>query len=162
MFQQAIAISRGLVEIDQAERDRQRQDQLRQQAEQEEQKRQQQEEGEKLRDRNFQTTVFAVATGLSVGGIVISASSQVPDPAKNPKLVMPGSPTASFLPHPFILWVVGSIVSALVAAWIAGLVTQYWQKRTEEQEKSPGSSDASISECEANPANFSAQNSYWK
>jgi hypothetical protein len=138
MFQQAIAISRGLVEIDQAERDRQRQDQLRRLEDKEEQKRQQQENREKERDRNFQTTVFAVATGLSVGGIVISASSQVPDPAKNPKLVMPWSPNASASVHPFIVWVVGSIISALVAAWIAGLVTQYWQKRTEEQEKSPG------------------------
>jgi hypothetical protein len=117
LLDNAIATIRGIVEIDQAKHNKR------------------QEDREKKRDRNFQTTVFAVATGLSVGGIVISASSQVPDPAKNPKLVMPGSPTASFLPHPFILWVVGSIVSALVAAWIAGLVTQYWQKRTEEQGK---------------------------
>ncbi len=45
-------------------------------------------------------------------------------------------PTASSSVHPFMLWVVGSIISALVAAWIAGVLTKYWQKRTEEHEKS--------------------------
>ncbi|MDF5731276.1 MAG: hypothetical protein PUP92_25555, partial [Rhizonema sp. PD38] len=82
MFQQAIALSRGLVEIDQAERDRLRQDELRKQQDLEEKKRELQEKREKERDRNFQTTVFAVGAGLSVGGIIISASSQVTD--KNP------------------------------------------------------------------------------
>ena len=125
MFQQAIAASRGLVEIDQAERDRQRLEELRQQEEREEKKRERLEKLEKERDRNFQTTAFAVASGLAVGGIVISASSQVTD--KNP-IHMPWSPSASSSPHPFILWVFGSIVSGLVAARIAWWLTKYWQK----------------------------------
>lgn len=109
MFQQAIALSRGIVEIDQAERD------------------EQQEKLEKERERNFQTTVFAVGAGLSVGGIVISASSQVTD---NNPIRLPFSPTASVSPHPFILWVFGSIISGLVAAWITWYITKYWQKHS--------------------------------
>ncbi len=124
MFEQAISASRGLVEIDQAERDRQRQEDLRQQEEREEKKRELLEKSEKERDRNFQTTAFAVASGLAVGGIVISASSQV---TKENPVRMPGSPTASS-PHPFILWVFGSIVSGLVAAWIAWWIAKRWQK----------------------------------
>ncbi|MBR8833711.1 MAG: hypothetical protein DSM106950_06640 [Stigonema ocellatum SAG 48.90 = DSM 106950] len=125
MFQQAIAVSRGFVEIDQAERDRLRQEQLRRQQEFEENKHKEQEKLEKERDRNFQTTVFAVGAGLSVGGIVVSASSQVTD--KNP-IQIPLSPNASVSPHPFILWVLGSIISALVAASITWYVTKFWQK----------------------------------
>ncbi|GAA6614689.1 hypothetical protein [Scytonema sp. NUACC26] len=111
MFQQAIALCRGLVEIDQAERNKQ------------------QEDIEKERDRNFQTTAFAVGAGLTVGGIVISASSQVTD--KNP-LQIPWSPTASSSPHPFVLWVIGSIVSGLIAAWITWSVTKCWQKHSKD------------------------------
>ncbi|KYC38112.1 hypothetical protein WA1_37820 [Scytonema hofmannii PCC 7110] len=109
MFQQAIALSRGIVELDQAERD------------------DQQEKLEKERERNFQTTVFAVGAGLSVGGIVISASSQV---TKENPIRLPLSPTFSVPPHPFILWVFGSIISGLVAAWITWYVTKYWQKHS--------------------------------
>lgn len=134
MFQQAIAISRGLVEIDQAERDRQRQEQLRQQEANEEQKRQQQEAREKLRDRNFQTTTFAIGSGLAIGGLVISASSQVT--RENP-IRMPWSPKASFSLHPFILWVVASVVSGLIAALVAGLLTQWWHKHTDKKDKNP-------------------------
>jgi hypothetical protein len=130
MFEQAIAISRGLVEIDQAQRDRARQEELRKQEEREERKREKQEEVEKQRDRNFQTTAFAVASGLTVGGIVISASSQV---TKEDPIRIPGSPSASFSPHPFILWVFGSIISGLVAAWIAWWITEYWQKKSEQR-----------------------------
>ncbi|MEC4817347.1 MAG: hypothetical protein SAK29_29355 [Scytonema sp. PMC 1069.18] len=148
MFQQAIAMSRGLVEIDQAERDRLRTEQFRQQQQLEaerdrlrteqfrqqqqleEDKRKEQEKLEKERERNFQTTVFAVGAGLSVGGIVISASSQVTD--KNP-LQMPLSPTASSSPHPFVLWVFGSIVSGLLAALITWYLTKSWQKHRDEK-----------------------------
>ncbi len=129
MFQQAIAASRGLVEIDQAERDRQRQEELRQQEEREEKKRERLEKSEKERDRNFQTTAFAVASGLAVGGIVISASSQV---TKENPIRMPGSPTASS-PHPFILWVLGSIVSGLVAAWLVWWIAKRRQKQSKEK-----------------------------
>jgi hypothetical protein len=126
MFQQAIAISRGLVEIDQAERDRQRQEQLRQQEDKEEQKRQQQEEREKRRDRNFQSITFAIGSGLAVGGLVISASSQITP--ENP-IRMPLSPNASSSLHPFILWVVASLVSGLAAALVAALLTHLWHKQ---------------------------------
>jgi hypothetical protein len=143
MFQQAIALSRGMVEIDQASRDRLRQEELRLQQQREEEKRfqqenlekererqrqeelQRQQQLEKERERNFQTTVFAVGAGLSVGGIVISASSQV---TQNNPIQLPLSPTASVSPHPFILWVFGSIISGLVAAWITWYVTKSWQK----------------------------------
>lgn len=132
MFQQAIALSRGLVEIDQAERDRLRQEELHKQEEEEEKKRQKQENSEKERDRNFQTTVFAVGAGLTVGGIIISASSQVTD--KNP-LQIPLSPTASPYPHPFVLWVFGSIISGLVAALITGYLTKSWQNLSDEKKQ---------------------------
>ncbi|MBO3457350.1 hypothetical protein G7B40_005225 [Aetokthonos hydrillicola Thurmond2011] len=115
MFQQAIAISRGLVEIDQAERDAK------------------QEEVEKQRDRTFQITAYVVASGLAVGGIFASVSSQV---TKENPIQIPGSPKASSLPHPFVLWFFASIISGLVAAWIVWLVTKYWQKKSEQSRKS--------------------------
>ncbi|GAB1543646.1 hypothetical protein NUACC21_63220 [Scytonema sp. NUACC21] len=77
-------------------------------------------------------TKFAVGAGLSVGGIIISASSQVTD--KNP-LQIPFSPTASPSPHPFVLWVVVSIISELVAALITGFLTKSWQKHSDEKKE---------------------------
>ncbi|BAY44488.1 hypothetical protein SAMD00079811_20880 [Scytonema sp. HK-05] len=111
LLDNAIATIRGIVEINQAKRN------------------EQQEERDKERDRDFQITAFAIGAGLSVGGIVISASSQVPSQNNSP-LLLPWSKNASIVPHPFILWVFGSIASGIVAAYLAWQLTKWWQKRT--------------------------------
>jgi hypothetical protein len=110
LLEQAIATIRGIVEIDQAKRN------------------EQQATREKLRDRNFQTTTFAIGSGLAIGGLVISASSQV-TPEK--PMQMPWSPSADFSLHPFVLWVIASILSGLAAALVAWWLTRRWQKYTD-------------------------------
>ncbi|GAB4198375.1 MAG: hypothetical protein Fur006_48030 [Coleofasciculaceae cyanobacterium] len=110
LLEQAIATIRGIVEIDQAKRN------------------EQQAIRENLRDRNFQTTTFAIGSGLAVGGLVISASSQV-TPEK--PMEMPWSSSAAFSLHPFVIWVVVSILSGLAAAIVAWWLTRLWQNYSE-------------------------------
>lgn len=116
LLDRAIASIRGIVEIDRAERDRQ------------------QEDRDKERDRDLQIALAAIGTGISVSGIVASGSTYVVD--SNNKIQMPWSPSASFSPHPFTLWVLFSILLGFVSAGIVLLLRslcRWYSKRTTHQ-----------------------------
>jgi hypothetical protein len=126
LLNQAIASIRGLVEIDQAERDRQRYEQEKQRQKDEQEQRDQYEEAEKERDRRSQTIIFMAGAGITVGGIIASASGQVSP--ENP-VYMPWEEGASSQLHPFVVYSGFSIIASAIAALCAAKIAQWWFQR---------------------------------
>lgn len=126
LLNQAIANIRGLVEIDQAERDRQRYKQDRERYQQEQERYQQEEKLEKERDRRSQTVIFMAGTGITVGGIIASTSAHVS--SKNP-VYFPGQEGASDQPHPFVIYSLVSIGASIIAALLAAMIAEWWFER---------------------------------
>ena len=150
LLETAIESIRGIVEIDQAERDREREEnekkrereQVQRDREREEneklrereqaQRDRKREENEKLRERQLQMSIFAAGSAVTVGGIIASSSGQVP--SKYP-LKSPLDKTATSI-HPFTWFVLGSIVSAFFSGWVAWNLVKSIQKRSENRIKS--------------------------
>ncbi|NEO29843.1 MAG: hypothetical protein F6K36_05210 [Symploca sp. SIO3C6] len=107
LLEKAINSIRGIVAIDQAERDRKREDR------------------EKESDRQLQLTIFAASAGVTVGGIVASSSGQITEqnPIKWNVIKFHDHPI-----HPFTVLVFFSIVAGLVAGGIAWWLTKQWHK----------------------------------
>ncbi|NET03985.1 MAG: hypothetical protein F6K16_04480 [Symploca sp. SIO2B6] len=107
LLEKAINSIRGIVAIDQAERDRKREDR------------------EKESDRQLQVTIFAASAGVTVGGIVASSSGQITEqnPIKWNVIKFHDHPI-----HPFTVLVFFSIVAGLVAGGIAWWLTKQWHK----------------------------------
>jgi len=116
---------RGLVEIEQAKSDRQRQQTL-----------QENEEKEKERDRNLQNTIQAVGTGIGVGvgfaGILAAGYPLIEKPWDFPSPQHPLLP-----PHPFIIAVVLSCLSGGGLGWLAWFSTKrYLNRKSSNQQTS--------------------------
>ncbi len=113
LLDQAISSIRGLVEIDQAECDRQLQETL-----------QENEKGDKKRDRDLENTIQAVGTGIGVGvgfaGILAAGYPLIDEkPWDFPSPQHPVLP-----PHPFIVAVVVSCLCGGGLGWLAWFWTQ--------------------------------------
>ncbi|BAZ23718.1 hypothetical protein NIES4073_46070 [Kalymmatonema gypsitolerans NIES-4073] len=101
LLEKAIASIRGIVEIEQAEIDRESLKELRAK-----------DESDKERDRNLQTTIGVVGTGLAAGAIVTSGSDQLPD-----KLPVPFT---NYSLYPFTVTIILGFGAALIfggATW---------------------------------------------
>jgi hypothetical protein len=113
LLDQAISSIRGLVEIDQAESDRQLQQTL-----------QENEKEEKKRDRELQNTIQAVGTGIGVGvgfaGIVAAGYPLIEKPWAFPSLQPPLLPL-----HPFIILLLLSCLGGGVLGKLAWCVTKW-------------------------------------
>lgn len=109
LLDKAISSIRGIVAIDQLERDRQREEQEKQRQEESDQK-------EKTRDRQLQVTIFAAGSAVTVGGILASTASQVTPSAP---ILPPWSSSASRSLHPFVGFSLLSIFLAIAAGCLA-------------------------------------------
>lgn len=116
LFDQMIETIRGIVEVEQAKRDRTTQDLLRQK-----------EEADKLRDRDLQTTIAIVGVGLGAAGI---GSSTAP-------YFIPQQPTQPVLPpfvsshlHPLTQSLFFSLFCGFVGAITAGGLSYLIQNRS--------------------------------
>ncbi|MGE5658161.1 MAG: hypothetical protein ACM37W_16280 [Actinomycetota bacterium] len=121
LIEQAIASIRGIVEIDQAERDRQRQEREKNQQDLQEQA-----------NQDLQDRIQAVGVGIAAGAIVSSTLGLITQPWAFPngkKIELP-----FLLPHPFIIALVASILSSAGAWWIAKeLIKKRRSRQTSEQ-----------------------------
>ena len=117
LLEKAIDSIRGIVAIDQVERDRQR-------GEQEQQRREETDKKEKARDRQMQVTIFAAGSAVTVGGILASTAGQV---TPSTPILSPGSPSASRSLHPFISFSILSMFVAVIAGFIAWKATSKLQ-----------------------------------
>lgn len=123
LLNQAIASIRGLVEIDQAERDRQRYEREKQRNKKEQELRDQYEEAEKERDRRSQTIIFMAGAGITAGGIFASTTGKINQ--ENP-FYFPWQEEASSQVHPFVIYNLLSISVSIIAALLAALLAQLW------------------------------------
>lgn len=103
LISQAIASIRGVVEIDQAQRDRDRQ----------EIEKQRQEEAAKGNEA-LQDQIQAVGVGIAAGAIVASTSGLITQ-----SWTLPSSDRPLLPPHPFILALIASVACSWGAWWIA-------------------------------------------
>jgi len=121
LISQAIASIRGVVEIDQAQRDRELVE-LEKQQQIEEAKREsdrqklekQQQDDEAKRNQDLQNQIQAVGVGIAAGAIIASTSGLITQPWSLPSRDRPLLP-----PHPFIIALIASVVCACGAWWIA-------------------------------------------
>ncbi|MEM9276609.1 MAG: hypothetical protein AAGA80_27255, partial [Cyanobacteria bacterium P01_F01_bin.143] len=109
LLERAIDSIRGIVAIDQAERDRERV------------------KKDQERDRQLQMMIFAAGSAVTVGGIIASSSGQVTP--QNP-LKSPFDKSANSL-HSFTVFVLVSIIAAIVSGLIAWQVTKFIHKQTD-------------------------------
>lgn len=99
LLDQAIASIRGIVEIDQAERDRQRQ------------KEAQTERDRKTQaEKKLQQEIEAIGVGIAAGAFVASSSGLMTQPWE-----LPNSPKSTGYPHPFLISLFLSSIIALIA-----------------------------------------------
>ena len=123
LLAQAISSIRGLVEIDQAESDRQLQQTL-----------QNKENEEKDRDRNLQITIAVIGVGIGVAGVVSSSYTLAVDkPWASPSFQHP-------LPlHPFFSAVIISCLCGGVLGWLALLTARKVLKSSSDRQSVSGS-----------------------
>jgi hypothetical protein len=135
LLDQAIASIRGLVEIDQAECDRQLQQTL-----------QDSEKQDKKRDRDLENTIQAVGTGIGVGvgfaGILAAGYPLIEKPWDFPSPQHPLLP-----PHPFIVAVVVSCLCGGGLGWLAW----FWTKRHLKSKSLSGEANSSSPENQPRP-----------
>ncbi|MFB2836252.1 hypothetical protein [Floridanema evergladense] len=115
LIEQAIASIRGIVEIDQAERDRQRQ-------ETEQTKQKQQEKA----NQDLQDLIQAVGVGIAAGAIVASTSGLITQPWS-----FPGRDRIFLPPHPFVIALVASVLCSVGAFWLAKQAIKRKRKRSQ-------------------------------
>lgn len=136
LLDKAIASIRGIVEIEQARLDREKEDRLQEKEERDNIEKEKEEDREKERERNFQIAFAAAGFGVSVGGIVSSGYQLITEerpifwPLPFTQIKWPFS---SPPPHPFTASVTLGITAGLLAAGFAAWVTKVWQNRLEKQ-----------------------------
>ncbi len=101
LFRQMLETIRGLVEIDQAQRDRAR----------------------LKAEENLQDSLQAVGVGIAAGAIVASTSGLITQPWKSPNRDLP--------PHPFLIALFGSVLCSVGAWWIATRIIEKKRSRSE-------------------------------
>jgi hypothetical protein len=104
LLDKAIATIRGLVEIDQAQRDRARLE----------------------AEENLQDSLQAVGVGIAAGAIVASTSGLITQPWEFPNRDRIWLP-----PHPFLIALVGSVLCSVGAWWIAKRIIEKRRSRSE-------------------------------
>lgn len=117
LLDKAIATLRGLVEIDQAQRDRDRLEQEKARLDGEKNLQDQREKAEK----NLQDQIQAIGVGVAAGAIVASSSSLMTQP-----VTWPWQKDRSNYPHPFLTAVIVSSVAAF-GIWL--LMKKHLEKR---------------------------------
>ena len=118
LIQEAVSTIRGLIEIDQAESDRQlvakKEQELQAQAE---------------RDKNLEITLTALGFGIGVGGIIASSSGQVT--SDNPISILPKQVQNGEI-HPFYFFVFisicGGLATGILFLILANLRRKMWAK----------------------------------
>ncbi|MFP4009446.1 MAG: hypothetical protein ACLFV6_15805 [Spirulinaceae cyanobacterium] len=133
LLDKAIATIRGLVEIDQAQRDRKRLEAEKERDRQAQENREKQERLEKERDRarleaeeNLQDSLQAVGVGIAAGAIVASTSGLITQPWEFPnrdRILLP--------PHPFLIALVGSVLCSVGGWWVATKIIEKRRSRSD-------------------------------
>ncbi len=137
LLDKAIASIRGIVEIEQARLDREKEERLQQKEERDKIEKEKEEDREKERERNFQIALAAAGFGVGIGGIV-SSGYQLISPEK--PILLPGTltpikwPFSYPPPHPFTVSVTLGIAAGVLAAGVAAWLTKVWQDWSEAQE----------------------------
>ena len=121
LMSQAIASIRGIVEIDQAKRDRELLEVEKQQLEAEEKRdrdrlelEKQQQKEEEERNEALEDQIKAVGVGIAAGAIIASTSGLITQ-----RWTLPSSDRPLLPPHPFILALIASVVCSWGAWWLA-------------------------------------------
>lgn len=135
LVEKAINSIRGIVEIDQAERDRQRQqDEKDRERDEQERDRQRQQQNEELQD-----TIQAIGVGVAAGAIVASTSGLITQPWQ-----LPHRDRFWLPPHPFIIALLASVICAVGGWYLAKISIEKWRsnqnlnKTNSTEEKKPG------------------------
>ena len=118
---------RGIVEIDQAERDHEREENEKLRDLEQAKRDREREENEKLRERQLQLSIGVAGSAVTVGGIIASSSGQVT--SQNP-LKFPWDQSATSI-HPFTWFVLSSVLAAVFSGWVALSLIKLIQKRSE-------------------------------
>jgi hypothetical protein len=119
LLEKAISSIRGIVEIDQAERDRLREDREKKREEEEETKQEERELKEKEKERRLERTVQTLGVALGTGGLVASSFNHIDKP-----FALPGSPKATDTLHPVTVTLFWSFLIALVFGGVTWWITR--------------------------------------
>lgn len=123
LLDKAIATIRGLVEIDQAQRDRKRLEAEKERDRKTQEDRETQEQLEKERDRDLQIYITALGTALGAAGVTATAYPyyKEPKPEENKITIIP--PTLQ--PHPITETIAVSLLAGLIVGAFAAWITPY-------------------------------------
>lgn len=153
LLDQAISSIRGLVEIDQAESDRNAEAREKERDRQLQQTLQANEKKEKERDRNLQITIAVIGVGIGVAGVVSSSYTlAVEKPWDFPSPEHPLLP-----PHPFFIAIIVSCLWGGALGWLAWLITRKILKPSSSTNPIPGSVPTSLSSSQSQPINDISQ-----
>ncbi len=122
LFSQMLSTIRGLVEIEQAERDRQLEETLHSK-----------EEAEKQRTEKLQNTIQALGAGVGVAGIMASSYQFIKEPWQWP-------PSLSLPPHPFV----GSVGLSFVFGFLTWRITKTLLNKATEKQQLPSQKQQSL------------------
>ncbi len=106
LLEKAIAAIRGIVEIDQAERDRLREENEKRREQEDKIRQQERETREKERDRRLEKTIQVWSIALGTGGLIASSANHIDKP------FLP--PFSTKTPHPVAVTLLLSVLVALV------------------------------------------------
>jgi hypothetical protein len=117
----AIASIRGIVEIDQAERDRQR-----------EKTEKQNRDKQKKASDDLQDLIQALGVGIAAGAIVASSSGLITQP-----WYFPNGRKIEFdlIPHPFFIGLIASFICSLGSWWMATKVIKNRREKAQQQDQ---------------------------